>query len=480
MPPKMPRAGWERVLREILWQTSRHRERRRASVSSRDEVQETGRPRYWFHVLLGAVFVPCLSLPVVWAGAIYWLKRAVHDEDRRWAKRILGLAVVDTVVLVALGIFTAASSEELKAPPVRPPVVVGVNLDPSTVRRGVRIESVAPGSPAAAAGLEAGDIILHVNTAEVNSADELRSLVRASTAGVGLGFQISRGGTISTVQVKPVPYDQLPRPKVGFFEAREGTEACSANFAPTALIPAGFVLGALAVLGGFALRRGAARGVVLTGAALGGWSAGTLVAYAGTCALLGGPTAAAIVFAFWGSSLGLAAMAAIGQRFSPEESTPPPTRTWLTALGFGAWYVLGVGARLNLIIAALAVLLPGAEAFSANPIASVGQGLRATGGPGLWLLAFPVVLFAPIGEELAFRGLLLPSLCRWMPRAAAIGISSILFAALHWYYGLLLPLVILYGVVLGWARMASGGLRAPIILHVIINCVSFLSFVLRS
>jgi len=49
----------------------------------------------------------------------------------------------------------------------------------------------------------------------------------------------------------------------------------------------------------------------------------------------------------------------------------------------------------------------------------------------------------------------------------------VLFGAAHWYYGMRIPLVVLVGAVLGWARLTSGGLRAPIVLHVAVNAVAF-------
>ncbi len=50
--------------------------------------------------------------------------------------------------------------------------------------------------------------------------------------------------------------------------------------------------------------------------------------------------------------------------------------------------------------------------------------------------------------------------------------TSVVFAGMHWHYGLKLPILVLVAAVLGWARLASGGLRAPIVLHALVNAVS--------
>jgi membrane protease YdiL (CAAX protease family) len=98
----------------------------------------------------------------------------------------------------------------------------------------------------------------------------------------------------------------------------------------------------------------------------------------------------------------------------------------------------------------------------------------------LLLLGASVVLLAPVAEELAFRGLLQPALGRGIGSAGAIAATSLLFAAAHWYYGPKLPLIALVGAVLGWARVASGGLRAPIALHALVNAVNLAAMLLAT
>ena len=177
--------------------------------------------------------------------------------------------------------------------------------------------------------------------------------------------------------------------------------------------------------------------------------------------------------------MGLACTALIARRFLVKPAYPPPTKTVGQAVRLGFWYDLTGAVRLTIIFTAITWLTP-ASAAPINPVESFGQDLGSMEGPGLLLLALPVIFFGPFGEELAFRGLLLPSLTTWMGTTAAVVVSAVVFAGLHWYYGMMLPVVVLSGAVLGWTKITTGGLRAPILLHMLINGLSFLPIALRA
>ncbi len=437
-------------------------------------------PRRWFHLLLGAIFIPCLSLPLVWGAAIYWLRRAVDVEDRRWAKRMLGLAIIDTMVVLAGSVLIVArlgrSNDSTSTPHNR--AVIGVMPDESFGGPGAKVESVAPGGPAASAGIQPGDTIVRVAEKEVNGAEALRKVVGEQEAGVPVAIEMKRGTSTSAVEVTPVWSSQVPLQKVGLFDPPEGQHKCFAGVGAPRLLPWAVILLGIAVVGVLAARRGSGLGVWLTGVSLLGAGVGAYGAYGGTCVLLGGPTGAGAVFSLWGSSLGLAGTALVARKFVCNGQVSSPTRTWGSAVGLGGWYAITGALRLTILLSALVQLVPlGMPAYS---VASFAQGLGTLKGPSLLLLTLPVVLFGPFGEEMTFRGLLQPSLSRWLSPSAAIAITSVIFASLHWYYGLMLPLVVFFGAILGWTRFASGSLRAPIVLHVLINGCGFLPILLRS
>src|SRR4029078_12723586 len=93
------------------------------------------------------------------------------------------------------------------------------------------------------------------------------------------------------------------------------------------------------------------------------------------------------------------------------------------------------------------------------------------GVPGSVLLILVSAVRAPRGGELLFRGVLPP---RLLPNGQvwAVGVSAVVFALLHPFYGLYMPVILLYGVVLGWARVRTGGLVAPVLLHMTVNAAA--------
>lgn len=71
----------------------------------------------------------------------------------------------------------------------------------------VLIEDVAPASPAAQAGLQAGDIVLQINNEEVDSSQELHDLIYAQL-GESIELTYSRDGQVGSLNV--IPRDPAP------------------------------------------------------------------------------------------------------------------------------------------------------------------------------------------------------------------------------------------------------------------------------
>ena len=78
-------------------------------------------------------------------------------------------------------------------------------------------------------------------------------------------------------------------------------------------------------------------------------------------------------------------------------------------------------------------------------------------------------------SQVIFRGFLLPSLAKYMPMAASILVSSVLFAGAHCSTQRFLPLCLL-GVVFGTLYAESHNLLAAVTAHSLWNCFVFLSF----
>lgn len=68
-------------------------------------------------------------------------------------------------------------------------------------RRGAQVMSVTAGSPASAAGLQAGDVVVAINGQPVGSSDSLAAFVRATSTGDKASLVLVRNGKSLTVEV---------------------------------------------------------------------------------------------------------------------------------------------------------------------------------------------------------------------------------------------------------------------------------------
>jgi Do/DeqQ family serine protease len=72
--------------------------------------------------------------------------------------------------------------------------------------QGVLIARIVPNSPAAQAGLRAGDVILQINGQGVTRSEEVQRLVEASRVGSDLQVALKRNGQEQTIRVRPGSY----------------------------------------------------------------------------------------------------------------------------------------------------------------------------------------------------------------------------------------------------------------------------------
>jgi membrane protease YdiL (CAAX protease family) len=89
-----------------------------------------------------------------------------------------------------------------------------------------------------------------------------------------------------------------------------------------------------------------------------------------------------------------------------------------------------------------------------------------------WLitLLLAIVVVAPVGEEIAFRGFLYRGLARQGSERLAILVIALAWALLHIQYDLLgMVQIFAAGLVLGWFRWASGSTLLTTMMHVLIN-----------
>ncbi|MBO3750866.1 CPBP family intramembrane metalloprotease [Streptosporangiaceae bacterium NEAU-GS5] len=127
---------------------------------------------------------------------------------------------------------------------------------------------------------------------------------------------------------------------------------------------------------------------------------------------------------------------------------------------------------------ALAAVLLGEGAQDIAVVLTGGETGYRWGGWGAFLPAMVVVVllvpFQAAAEEYAFRGWILQAFGAYIRNPIpGMVIGSVAFAALHGYTDWGIAYVFGFGILMGWLAIRTGGLEAPIALHVTNNVVAF-------
>ena len=87
-------------------------------------------------------------------------------------------------------------------------------------------------------------------------------------------------------------------------------------------------------------------------------------------------------------------------------------------------------------------------------------------------MAIAVVIVAPIAEEVFFRGLIYRAIGGMYSPLWGMIISGLLFGLFHFNLGVLVPFSLI-GILLAWGFQSSGSLFVPMMVHFVINSISF-------
>ncbi len=157
-----------------------------------------------------------------------------------------------------------------------------------------------------------------------------------------------------------------------------------------------------------------------------------------------------------------------GPRIDLGFAVTPQDIAWGLIGGIVA-YLLGLG--VTVLTEAVFGGFESAAGNAANRLADAGPAWQ------LWVFAALVVIGAPLAEELAFRGLLFASLARaGLVSWAVVLITAALFAAFH-FEPVRFGVLFVIGLCLGWLRLRTGRLGAPIIAHGVNNLPGALAIV---
>lgn len=139
--------------------------------------------------------------------------------------------------------------------------------------------------------------------------------------------------------------------------------------------------------------------------------------------------------------------------------------------GLGLWVVAVFGVSLPMVF--VLKLLTGREPVTPDQIP------QEPVGAGVVLMAIPILIGAPVAEELLFRGAIFRGMrSRWGFLVSA-AVSGVLFGLVHYDTGpfvdtllLIVPLSVV-GFGLAWIYERRANLLAPIAAHAAFNCVGY-------
>lgn len=139
---------------------------------------------------------------------------------------------------------------------------------------------------------------------------------------------------------------------------------------------------------------------------------------------------------------------------------------------------LPIGAGIQVVTAAVALAIVETFFGGEMPGQEIVSAAADTRGLPIWILVVAtLVVLGPLAEEIAFRGILLPSLLRRGDRFA-VWTSGAWFAVLHLLdpnAAFVVPFLFVLAVVLGNERLRTGRLGRPVAIHAGFNLITVLA-----
>jgi uncharacterized protein len=172
----------------------------------------------------------------------------------------------------------------------------------------------------------------------------------------------------------------------------------------------------------------------------------------------------------------LMASLGLGVLYLSIKSYLPLASDWFQFKWQANWFGWGLGGYLVATPIVIVVSVLNEKIWhgqgGSNPLLQIM--LESKDSIALLLFFLTAAVAAPLFEEFLFRGFLLPSLTRYVPTWAAIGISALLFGVAHLSLSEIVPLTTL-GIILGTVYARTRNLLAPMLLHSLWNSSTLVS-----
>jgi membrane protease YdiL (CAAX protease family) len=106
-----------------------------------------------------------------------------------------------------------------------------------------------------------------------------------------------------------------------------------------------------------------------------------------------------------------------------------------------------------------------------EPLSLMLPQVEQSSGQGFWAIV-TAILFAPVFEELIFRGVILEAMLRRHRRSFSVVVTSALFAIVHFEPSVMFSAFV-SGLVLGTIYLHTNSIFSTIILHSINNAIAY-------
>lgn len=467
------------------------------AISKEAEASPGETARRHFHWCLAGVLLPVIALPFEWALALAHRRSSdTTPEHRRWSRWLFGVAVIDTIIaglviaLFASGVWgwstvTERPRRSAAGEAVRIGALIAANPENPNE---AQITIVDTDSPAERAGLQPGDVLISLDGDPIRTVDDLPSRIRSGPPGVPRTLRIRRAGEEAEIVVTPERRDAIRDRGATAQRGAAATPPCIVDFvfyAKTLVRWKGlWAAASLMMLLWLVARRVQRRAPPLWSwvvASLGSEALVGALALSGVCLVAGRTTEGTLLVRLTQSVtllvVGLVAMRRMASAGLLDAHREPVLGAGRAVL-LGFFYLAVFNVRLSIFITAF-------EAFGHVRLPIMTEETVVSGFPSLrwqgqFLVALTVAVVAPMAEEVLFRGVVLPRLEPWMGAAWAVVASSAVFAVLHEGFGhdpfgIRTADVFFVALVLGWARLRTRGLAAPITMHVVTNALSLLA-----
>ena len=216
--------------------------------------------------------------------------------------------------------------------------------------------------------------------------------------------------------------------------------------------------------------------------------------FAAAAAVVGSQFAALAAFYLWWSTIhpdepfDLTAPETLGPAVAVTTCVSAPIVIGLVALAarlqgahFSAYVALAWPRWRHVLIGVgvLAIILVAGDLITQ----STGRGVvpdtmtdayRTAGAAGLMpLFALALIVFAPLGEEIVFRGFLYRGLSPRLGPLLTVVLTAAVWSVIHVQYEwFVIWQIFVLGLALGWMRWFSGTTMLPIVLHALTNAVA--------